>query len=159
MVNNTTDIFDSEFSNKILKRINSGENCSSAIKVKDIPSFENKSIINMSEQTFTVELDLQNAENNLKHYTDMVKLRNYGIISMGKAIFDRKDLEDIGLYLLPLVSVGILNGGAATSYTDSLKNSSFSSGIYEACYDQFYALRELYKNSPKGNYSCLYKQR
>ncbi len=46
--------------------------------------------------------------------------------------------------------MGILNGGAATSYTDRLKNSSFNPEIYNSCIKQFDELRTKYKNSPKG---------
>ena len=142
--------FDLKLSNEILEKINSGSCSSSAIKVGGIPSFENKSIVNMSESEFSHVFDLKKAENNLKKYTDRIKLSNYGTAEGGRISLSRQDLENIGLYLLPLVSVGILNGGAATSYTDRLKNRSFSPEIYDSCRIQFDALREIHKDSPKG---------
>ena len=148
--NNLNNYFDSELSYGILERINSGSCSSSIIKVREIPSFENRSIINMSESNFTHAFDLKKAENNLKQYTDRINLADYGTSAGGRITLSRQDLEEIGLFLLPLVSVGILNGGAATSYTDRLKNSSFSREIYDSCRKKFDAIREMYKDSPKG---------
>ena len=142
--------FDSKLSYKILERINSGTSNSSEIRVKGFPSFENQSIINMSDKNFSHVLDLETAEKNLKQFTDRITLSDYGTISGGKITLSRPELEKIGLFLLPLVSVGILNGGAATSYIDKYKNSAFSSGIYESCRKEFDKLREKYNDSPKG---------
>ena len=142
--------FDSELTGKILKRINSGNCSDTKIKVKDIPSSDNRSIINMTEENFTFDFDLIKAENNLKSFTDRVNLKKYGTVSRGRIFLSGKDLKQIGLYLLPMISVGILNGGAATSYTDRLKNSSFNPEIYNSCVNKFDELRARYKKSPKG---------
>ena len=152
MVNNKTDHnnFDLTLSEKILSRINQGSASETKIKVREIPSFENKSIINMSENRFTRIFNLKTAQNCLKHFTDRVDLEDYGIREGENITLSRGELEKIGLYLLPLVSGGILNGGAATSYTDSLKNSSFNSSLFDSCRKEFEVLRSLYKNSPKG---------
>ena len=142
--------FDQDLSYKILERINSGTGNSSEINVKGIPSFENKSIINMSENDFSHNFDFKTAEKNLKQFTDRVKLSDFGTTAGGRITLTRQELERIGLFLLPLVSVGILNGGAATSYIDRFKNSSFSPDIYDSCRKEFDKLREMYNDSPKG---------
>ena len=52
-------------------------------------------------------------------------------------IFDRRSLRRIGIYLLPFLSYGILNGGSATSYTDSKKNHQFNAELF-ALYASFF---------------------
>ena len=151
MINSTDEkkLFDYETSIKILDKINKSNNISS-IKVKELPSFANKSIINMSEKNFSKELDLKSSEKNLRNYTDKISLKNSSHISQNKILLTRNNLEYIGLHLLPLVSVGILNGGAATSYTDRLKNRKFNTEIYDYCKSKFDCFRDKYKDSPKG---------
>ncbi len=46
------------YQKKILNRINSGNSCEAKIKVKDIPSRDNRSIINLAEENFTRDFDL-----------------------------------------------------------------------------------------------------
>ena len=147
---NSFNNYDAEFTDKILNKINRNGSSNEVIRVKGIPSFENSSIINISERNFIHEFDFSTADRNLRSYSDRLKLKDFGTHSGGRIILSGRDLEKIGLYLLPMVSLGILNGGAATSYTDRLKNSSFSTGIYNACSEEFSILRELYQNSPKG---------
>jgi len=57
--------------------------------------------------------------------------------------FGERELERIGIALLPLLSYGILNGGSATSYADRTKNRGFNSslfGLLEPHFDRMAAL-------------------
>lgn len=47
----------------------------------------------------------------------------------------RKGLHSLGLFLVPLVSFGVLNGGSASSYFDDKKNKEFAPGLFETFAD------------------------
>lgn len=144
------DNFDIKLTETILDRINNENNKVKDIKVREIPSFENKSIIDLSGSTFHREFNYKKASVNLKNFTDRIDLKNYGIRKGENIVLTGDELDKIGLVLLPLVSLGVLNGGSATSYTDCLKNSSFNSELYSCGCREFDNYRNKYKNSPKG---------
>ncbi|MEM5948345.1 UTP--glucose-1-phosphate uridylyltransferase [Spirochaetia bacterium 38H-sp] len=63
---------------------------------------------------------------------------------------DEKKLKIIGILLYPKLAYGILNGGAATSYADSKKNSGFDKALFSAYESYFKKASELVKGRPKG---------
>lgn len=65
-------------------------------------------------------------------------------------VFERPALEELGLLLMPRVAYGVLNGGSATSYADTTKNSSFSSELFELLGDTFERMAELSRGRAKG---------
>ena len=64
--------------------------------------------------------------------------------------FNYKALHKLGLYLIPYLSYGILNGGMATSYCDVKNNSKFNPELFAQCQEAFDILTEKYKGKPKG---------
>jgi UTP--glucose-1-phosphate uridylyltransferase len=65
-------------------------------------------------------------------------------------VFDRAALEELGLLLMPRVAYGVLNGGSATSYADTTKNSAFSEELFDLLGDSFERLAELSRGRAKG---------
>ncbi|MFP4115294.1 MAG: UTP--glucose-1-phosphate uridylyltransferase [Spirochaetota bacterium] len=65
-------------------------------------------------------------------------------------VFEKAALEELGLLLLPRVAYGVLNGGSATSYADTTKNSKFSSELFELLGDTFGEMAELSRGRAKG---------
>ena len=59
-------------------------------------------------------------------------------------------LHRLGLYLIPYLSYGILNGGMATSYCDVKGNTMFNPELFAQTEAIFGTLSEKYKGLPKG---------
>lgn len=64
--------------------------------------------------------------------------------------FTFSTLHRLGLYLIPYLSYGILNGGMATSYCDVKNNSKFNPELFAQTESVFSVLSEKYKGQPKG---------
>ena len=64
--------------------------------------------------------------------------------------FERAALERLGLMLLPRVAYGVLNGGSATSYADTTRNSTFSPELLDLVGDTFAQMAELSRGRAKG---------
>ncbi len=143
------DKIDIALTEKILKIINksTGER---STDVKDIPSFENESIIDLSGSDFIWQYNLAEARRNLGKITDRINLDLFGTKNRENIILNREELEKIGLHLLPFISIGVLNGGSSSSYTDYLKNSSFNRKLYDYCISEFDIFRGKYNHSAKG---------
>lgn len=62
----------------------------------------------------------------------------------------KASLRDLGELLLPLCSLGILNGGAATSYFDQKKNQAFAPELFSRNQKIFEASQEKFQHLPKG---------
>ncbi|MCL2481411.1 MAG: UTP--glucose-1-phosphate uridylyltransferase [Spirochaetaceae bacterium] len=141
---------DPEITNKILKTINAPNfvNNKSA-KVKGIPSADNKIIVDLSRE-IKWEVNYEQAKERLSKLTDTITLDGKKISKNGTITLNREELENIGLNLLPFTSLGILNGGSATSYVDYKKNSLYNKPLFDYCEYLFKDLSERYKNSPKG---------
>ena len=65
-------------------------------------------------------------------------------------VFDEPALRRLGLLLFPRVSYGLLNGGSATSYADTSKNSAFSDKLYALLEDTFERLARESRGRAKG---------
>ncbi|MCL2792819.1 MAG: UTP--glucose-1-phosphate uridylyltransferase [Spirochaetaceae bacterium] len=140
---------DLDLTKKILNAINSPDSINKSFKVKGVPSPNNKIIVDLSEEV-KWEISYELAKENLKKLTDAISLPKKEISNNGTITLNREELENIGLYLLPFTSLGILNGGSATSYVDCIKNSSYNESLFKYCEKLFLDLNKKYKNYPKG---------
>ena len=68
----------------------------------------------------------------------------------GRILFTADILREVGTRLFPLLSVGVLNGGSATSYLDRKKNRSFHPDLFDLYADVFEAAAEQDAGKPKG---------
>ena len=68
----------------------------------------------------------------------------------GTLRFTFDTLHQLGLYLIPYLSYGILNGGMATSYCDVKGNTKFNPELFSQTEGVFGKLAEKYKGQPKG---------
>ena len=68
----------------------------------------------------------------------------------GTLRFTFDTLHRLGLYLIPYLSYGILNGGMATSYCDVKGNTKFNPELFSQTEGVFGKLAEKYKGQPKG---------
>lgn len=59
-------------------------------------------------------------------------------------------LKKIGIYLYPKTAYGVLNGGSASSYVDTKKNTALDTALFEQYKAQFESLAHLLKGLPKG---------
>ena len=59
-------------------------------------------------------------------------------------------LRTIGLFLMPRVAYGVLNGGSATSYADETKNRGFSPALFELLAPEFERMAEVCGGRAKG---------
>ncbi|HAX17627.1 MAG TPA: hypothetical protein DCY00_03400 [Actinobacteria bacterium] len=141
---------DPELTENILKLVNSPDFKNNVpLKVKGIPAFNGKTIVDISG-SIKWEGDIDHAAANLRNLTDTVKIPVKKNSGNGKIILGRKELEEIGLHLLPLTALGILNGGSATSYVDRIKNNSFNRPLFKCSKDLFDNFSDKYKSYPKG---------
>ncbi len=68
----------------------------------------------------------------------------------GRLYFDARQLERIGRLLYPLLSYGLLNGGAASSYTDIKRNRAFDSALFDQSREDFDSIADRIAHLPKG---------
>lgn len=144
---------DKELTEKILGIINSPEFKNILpLKVNEIPSFDNKKILDVSK-SFQWHGSYEKAAFNIEKLlgsSEIIALYKKKTEKDGTITLNREELEAIGLSLFPLTALGILNGGSATSYMDTLKNSTFNKPLFDSSKELFYSLSEKYKNLPKG---------
>jgi hypothetical protein len=143
---------DPEITNKILNTINAADfKSNKSAKASGIPSPNNEVIVDLSgAREIKWEVNYELAAGNLKKFTDSISLAGKQVSKTGSIVLNGAELENIGLHLLPFTSLGILNGGSASSYVDYLKNSSYNKLLFDHSRDLFCDLHEKYKNYPKG---------
>ncbi|MCL2293908.1 MAG: UTP--glucose-1-phosphate uridylyltransferase [Spirochaetes bacterium] len=141
---------DPEITKKILNTINAPDYINNkSFNAKGIPSPDNNMIVDLSGE-IKWEVNYEQAKKNLEKFTDAVTLSEKKVSKNGTIALNSKELENIGLHLLPFTSLGILNGGSASSYVDYIKNSSYNLPLFCHCENLFKSLAEKYKNYPKG---------
>ena len=141
---------DPDITKKILNTINAQDfTQKKSSTVKGIPSTDNKIIVNLSGE-IKWKVNYEQAKENLKKLTTAINLDKEKVSKNGTITLDREKLENIGLNLLPFTSLGILNGGSATSYVDYKKNRSYNESLFNYNEKLFNDLYEKYKSSPKG---------
>lgn len=70
--------------------------------------------------------------------------------STSQCLLDEKALETIGIRLYSKMAFGVLNGGMATSYTDTSKNKSLDASAMARLEAEFIQASELAAGIPKG---------
>lgn len=133
----------------ILERINSGNYETSAVQVSEIPSIDNRTILDL-----TGEYTWSEAEGTVREAAREYDLPESLIADLpvqdGRITLDRRQLTEIGVHLLPFVAYGILNGGSATSYVDRTKNRSFDETLFGTYRQEFDRLERSLSGKPKG---------
>jgi len=106
----------------LLARLNRAPGSSSTVRAGasyTIPSFDGKRIIDGRPRTLAYSISQQQAVARLSHLIPSV---DWTALVPGSGSLNADQLSAIGKKLLPLLSFGLLNGGAATSYADATKN-------------------------------------
>ena len=145
---------DVELSLSILAAFNRGEfDHFEPITVGEMPNVDGSTVIDFTGEP-SIALPAATARERL---ADMLpesiaeRLGELATESKGDdLVFERPALEELGLLLMPRVAYGVLNGGSATSYADTTKNSSFSSELFELLGDTFERMAELSRGRAKG---------
>ncbi|MBN1797599.1 MAG: UTP--glucose-1-phosphate uridylyltransferase [Spirochaetales bacterium] len=134
----------------ILDKYNNGEyKNQKPIKVKHIPKVDGVKIINMVRD-IRFSVDYGRACNLVQKLNIPYDLSTIGEVRGNKISFDRHGLYELGLFLLPVTSYGILNGGSASSYIDNKKNRTFNTQLFELYKNEFKKLAKLCKGKAKG---------
>lgn len=139
-----------ELTKEILNNYNSGKYDSvTPIVAEKIPEIDGDRIIDVRDE---IEWSIKKgeAEKNLRSLGVEVDAKDYGELKGDDIHFTSRGLREIGVFLFPLTSYGILNGGSATSYIDSKKNKSFSEELFRICSEEFRTMAELSKGKAKG---------
>jgi UDP-N-acetylglucosamine pyrophosphorylase len=105
-------------------------------------SGNDSSVLNLTDTSVEISKSLINTKlNNISlPYED----------SGDSLIFSNKDLIQLGYSVGDSVCFGVLNGGAATSYYDEGKNSSFDSQLFEKTASLFKKQAEQFRDLPKA---------
>jgi len=143
-----------ELSKSILDAYNRGEfDHFKPIEVDEIPTVDGSTVIDFTQDP-EITLASANARDRLAELLPkeiVEKLEEFAASSTGDQLtFDRAALETIGLFLMPRVAYGVLNGGSATSYADKTKNSGFSEELFSLMEAEFDQMAEVSRGRAKG---------
>lgn len=145
----------------ILKASQGGRYNPPPLEVRDLPPVNGRDIIDFtsrSERVLALEIDgcLSRLEG-LGLTSDQGKqlLARCGIDTDGRGpgspvVFGHAQLKRLGMYFLPLVSFGLLNGGSASSYFDQKKNREFSPMLFGHLHDLIETYSQAWASRPKG---------
>lgn len=145
---------DVELSLSILAAYNRGEfDHFEPITVGEMPNVDGSTVIDFTGAP-SIALAAATARERLSDMLPAAIVDRLGEIATrtdgDELVFERPALEELGLLLMPRVAYGVLNGGSATSYADTTKNSSFSSELFELLGDTFERMAELSRGRAKG---------
>ena len=143
-------IIDQNLTLDILNKYNRGDyDHIKPLSIKGFPPVDNKTVIN---KTSKVSYSI-----NQKKLTEKLnKFNIQGLTNLSEGIenntriLSEDDLHKLGIKLMPFYSFGILNGGSATSYADSKKNSSFNEELFGLLQEPFNTLADLSTGEAKG---------
>ena len=143
-----------ELSLAILAAFNRGEfDHFEPVRVQEMPDVDGSTVIDFTENP-TITLGADTARRRLADILPQQVLDRLEELAArtagGELTFDHDALETVGLLLMPRVAYGVLNGGSATSYADTTKNSSFSEELFELMGETFERLADLSRGSAKG---------
>ncbi len=139
----------------ILDRVNRGEASKEPEKISEIPDTRDESIVDMTERD-SWELDISAAKQAFAEHRIPDDLFTLLERKGNSLIASRDALDRIGLFLLPKLSYGVLNGGSATSYADRTKNESFDREVFSLYRDLFDSIAPELRGMPKGITSAFY---
>ncbi len=135
---------------RILENYNAGAyDTVEKVVARDIPSVDGDTIVDM---TGPVALTLS-GDQVRRRFSELLPSENpeeHGRWEDETVTFDRDALARLGEHLLPLVAYGVLNGGSATSYADTKKNSKFSEPLLSLLRDSFEAVAAHSRGRAKG---------
>jgi UDP-N-acetylglucosamine pyrophosphorylase len=135
---------------QILDSINAGKHDNvKPVEVSQVPEIDGNTILDMT-QAPSLTMPTSDAEARLNELVPGLKPDRFGTVRGDRIEFDAAALRAIGLRLYPLVSYGVLNGGSATSYADTKKNSSFDETLFEIVKPDFERLAEMASGRAKG---------
>jgi UDP-N-acetylglucosamine pyrophosphorylase len=143
---------DRELSYKILDQVNEQEANHSIGGTTDsfvFPVIDGVQVVDGSD-AIAVSVSTDEAKLRLQKFDPDLELGDFVDTSAETITIGRDELEEIGIRLLPYIAYGVLNGGSATSYVDTKKNSSFYPPLFEIISDEFDQLASLSENRPKG---------
>jgi UTP--glucose-1-phosphate uridylyltransferase len=135
---------------RILDKINQGVyDHFEPIRVSGLPEVDGKKVIDLTAD-LTWTLDLTTARRNIDRLGLDIDLTAFGRVTGAAISFTKVDLARLGVYLYPVTSYGILNGGSASSYFDFKKNQGLNERLLQICRPQFEILANLAKDKAKG---------
>lgn len=146
---------DGDLTEKILHAINtsgqdSTESRSSSAHTHQFPVINGVDIIN-GDHGVSLTLPSSTAMNHIRAIDPEIDLSAIGTRqSDGQLSFSQDQLNLLGIHLLPYLAYGILNGGSATSYIDSKKNSSFYPPLFSLIQDRFATIASKCSHTAKG---------
>lgn len=139
---------DKQLSYSILEKYNNKEiGQEPKAELKEIPQIDNKTILDCTGN-ISIKFDETKVISFFEKYNLPEALLEKCIKS--EFVFDNNLLTEIGIYLYPTFSYGVLNGGSATSYVDRKKNEDFNSELFNNFEDLFSTLSATYKGKAKG---------
>ncbi len=149
---------DLALTNEILQNINNGlyDNVV-PVEVNGIPGIDGIRIIDRAGLT-SWSCDFNTACDNLREINPELREYLFGTLygkiseqnSQKSIRFSVEDLHSIGVQLYPYVAYGILNGGSATSYIDSKKNSALHPELMVLYKSLFEKSSRHAEGKPKG---------
>ncbi|MFW6212802.1 MAG: UTP--glucose-1-phosphate uridylyltransferase [Spirochaetota bacterium] len=145
---------DVELSKSIVDAYNRGEfDRFKPIEVDEIPTVDGSTVLDFTGEP-EISLPSNTARERLSELLPAViveKLEQFATASEGDHLtFGKAALETIGLFLMPRVAYGVLNGGSATSYADKTKNSGFSEELFSLMETEFEKMAEVSRGRAKG---------
>jgi len=141
-------IIDGDLTLHILEKYNRGEyDHIEPVIAESFPQVDNNTIIDMSGSP-RYSGETEEIRTNLKGYG--IDLDDFAYTEADSIVLVEKELEAIGKRLMPRYAFGILNGGSATSYADSKKNSSFNQDLFKELEKEFSTLAGMSTGRAKG---------
>lgn len=141
-------IIDSQLTLEILMNFNKGLYDSiKPVIAESFPPVDNETIINMKGE-ISYRINKKRLDDFQKSYS--VRLPEKCPDHLTYTAYNRDELKSIGKQLMPLYSFGILNGGSATSYADSGKNSTFNKDLFSLLSGEFKILSDCSFGKAKG---------
>lgn len=117
------------------------------VSVSSFPPVDNKTIIDMTGSIRYKGKTEVFRKNLIKFGLD---LDSFIYSKSDEVVLLEPELTAIGKKLMPFYSFGILNGGSATSYTDSKKNKAFNKELYSLLKKEFKKISSISAGKAKG---------
>lgn len=140
---------DMKLSREILDNYNAGKyDRFESIKAEGIPGIDGKTVLDMTASCW--ELDEKVVRRRVEQLDLPAALISGGNRKGETLTFTADQLHRIGVFLYPLFSAGVLNGGSSTSYLDQKKNRSFNPELFDLYSDVFEKAAARDMGKPKG---------